>query len=120
MAPRILHIGVGNFHRAHQADYTARATGEWRVTGVVMGNIALYDAMKNGEGFPLVVRGPNGADQRQVSIHDRMILARDNRERVLSGSGDWNVGCNQPSDRIRSFKTTFQRDWVFGSWFGRT
>ncbi|WP_409438163.1 hypothetical protein, partial [Yoonia sp.] len=31
--PRILHFGLGNFHRAHQAWYTQKAGG-WSITGV--------------------------------------------------------------------------------------
>lgn len=36
-ARRILHLGLGNFHRAHQAVYTVDATGPadpWEITGV--------------------------------------------------------------------------------------
>ncbi|MBM2614725.1 mannitol dehydrogenase family protein [Actinoplanes sp. LDG1-06] len=35
MDPRILHFGLGNFHRAHQAVYTeAVGNGEWGIAGV--------------------------------------------------------------------------------------
>src|SRR5205814_5441575 len=37
LAPRILHLGVGGFHRAHMALYTeelAEAGGDWRIRGI--------------------------------------------------------------------------------------
>src|SRR5215472_15354470 len=38
LKPGILHLGVGNFHRAHQAVYTedaiARRGGDWGIVGV--------------------------------------------------------------------------------------
>jgi mannitol 2-dehydrogenase len=45
LAPRILHVGVGGFHRAHMALYTdeaAAAGGDWGICGV-----GLLDADRN-------------------------------------------------------------------------
>lgn len=81
--PRILHIGVGNFHRAHQAVYTAKVADDWRITGVVMGNTALFDAMANGQGYDLCVRGPNGMTTQKIAVHDRMILAHRDPQAVI-------------------------------------
>jgi len=74
--PRIIHIGVGNFHRAHQAVYTADASDGWNVTGVVMGNAALFEAMDGGVGYDLAIRGPSGVRHKNINIHDKMIFAR--------------------------------------------
>jgi len=73
--PRILHLGVGNFHRAHQADYTAQASGDWRITGVVMRNAALFDALQNGDGYSLGIRSTDGLRTEHIAVHDRVILA---------------------------------------------
>jgi len=73
---RILHIGVGNFHRAHQAVYTADAGGDWRITGVVMGNTALFDFMAESGAYDIGIQGENGTATRKIAVHDRMILAR--------------------------------------------
>ncbi|MEM7641351.1 MAG: mannitol dehydrogenase family protein [Pseudomonadota bacterium] len=73
--PRLLHLGLGNFHRAHQAWYTARAGG-WQITGIVMGNVELYDAMNADGGYTLGIRGPDGLAAEWIDIHDRLILAR--------------------------------------------
>ncbi|SOH95535.1 fructuronate reductase [Monaibacterium marinum] len=72
---RLLHIGLGNFHRAHQAWYTARAEGDWRITGVVMRNEALFDTLKNGTGYSLGIRGANGLQVEHITVHDRVLLA---------------------------------------------
>ncbi len=86
--PRILHIGVGNFHRAHQAVYTAQAAGNWRITGVVMGNTALFDAMADGSGYALGIRGPQGMTRQQITVHDRMLLARRDPQAVIDAFVD--------------------------------
>lgn len=86
--PRILHLGVGNFHRAHQAAYTAAADGDWRITGVVMGNVSLYDVMSNGQGYSLGVRGAKGMTTQHITVHDRMILARNAPQAVIDAFVD--------------------------------
>ncbi|PHQ82662.1 MAG: hypothetical protein COB65_08720, partial [Thalassobium sp.] len=52
---RILHLGVGNFHRAHQAWYTAHAGDDWHITGVVMRNTTLFQAMRAGADIIVMV-----------------------------------------------------------------
>ena len=74
--PRILHIGVGNFHRAHQAAYTALSAKDWRITGVVMGNVAMYNAMADGRGYDLGIRSSSGMATHRIAVHDRMIFAQ--------------------------------------------
>ena len=86
--PRILHIGVGNFHRAHQAIYTADAGADWRITGVVMSNTALFDFMSESGGYDIGIRGENGAVTRKIAVHDRMILARRDPEGVVDAFVD--------------------------------
>lgn len=90
--PRILHLGLGNFHRAHQAWHIARAGG-WRITGVVMGNTALYQALiaQNGA-YDLGIRGPGGLRVERIALHDRLLLARDNPKAVIDAIADPEVG----------------------------
>lgn len=49
-APGIVHLGLGNFHRAHQAVYTDAAVrkdgGDWGITGISNRSSAVVDAMK--------------------------------------------------------------------------
>lgn len=88
MMPRILHIGLGNFHRAHQAWYTAHAGGHWAITGVVMGNTALRDAMQSDGGYTLGIRGPEGLRTEWIGLHDRLILAREAPDAVVAAFRD--------------------------------
>nr|WP_144018687.1 mannitol dehydrogenase family protein [Demequina sp. NBRC 110051] len=60
---RIIHLGLGNFHRAHQAWYTAHAAdaAEWGIaafTGRTPTMARLLDAQDSL--YTLVVRGPEG------------------------------------------------------------
>lgn len=87
--PRILHLGLGNFHRAHQAWHTARAGGDWRITGVVMGNEALYAALRaQGGAYHLGIRGPEGLRVERIALHDRLLLARDDPKAVVAAIAD--------------------------------
>jgi fructuronate reductase len=86
--PRILHLGLGNFHRAHQAWHTARAGG-WNITGVVMGNRALFDALQRQDGaYHLGIRGPEGLRVERIALHDRLLLARDDPQAVVTAIAD--------------------------------
>jgi fructuronate reductase len=53
--PKLVHLGLGNFHRAHQAWYTHLANGALRrpgeITGIAMRNPAIRDAMARGVGL---------------------------------------------------------------------
>ena len=48
-AAGILHLGLGSFHRAHQAVYTAAALqsagGDWGIVGVASRSRSIVDAM---------------------------------------------------------------------------
>jgi fructuronate reductase len=68
----IVHLGLGNFHRAHQALYTEEAMlvggGDWGICGVSLtGNVEKRDVFRAQDGFYSVVqRGPDGVDVRVV------------------------------------------------------
>lgn len=58
---RIVHIGVGNFSRAHQAWYTARAdpAALWGIVGFTGRSAAVADALgRQGGLYTLIERGP--------------------------------------------------------------
>lgn len=72
MSPRIVHLGLGAFHRAHQAWHVARAnaaTGsEWRIDGVSLRSGAVRDAMAtDGNAYALEIADAAG---RRVEILD--------------------------------------------------
>ena len=68
----ILHIGVGNFHRAHEEFYTDAllkldpSQKEWAITGAMLlpSDERLYKALKNQDGvYTLTVCGRDGKDE---------------------------------------------------------
>ncbi|WP_027801758.1 mannitol dehydrogenase family protein [Paraburkholderia dilworthii] len=86
----IVHLGIGNFHRAHQALYTEEAMlargGDWGICGVTLqGDVTKRDALMAQDGlYSVVERGPGGV---------RVTVARALRE-VLA----------MPFDRARLFE----------------
>jgi fructuronate reductase len=69
--PRILHFGLGAFHRAHQAAFTQDAGG-WQIESVSMRNPALSDALNAAGGrWHLVERAPDGPRVRRMNVIDR-------------------------------------------------
>ena len=91
--PRLLHLGLGNFHRAHQAWYTARANAfngpMWHITGIAMRNAALRDAMEaQGGRYALGIRGPEGLRVDQIAVHDRVLVASEDAGAVLDAIAD--------------------------------
>jgi fructuronate reductase len=86
----IVHLGIGNFHRAHEALYTEEAMlargGDWGICGVTLqGDVTKRDALMAQDGlYSVVERGPDGV---------RVTVVRALRE-VLA----------MPFDRMRLFE----------------
>lgn len=100
----IVHLGVGAFHKAHQAMYTdtalAAAGGDWRITGVSLRGTAAADALNPQHGlYTLVERGPDGTRGRVIAAIDRVIAATRDRAAVLDAMTD-------PATRIVSLTVT--------------
>jgi fructuronate reductase len=79
----IVHLGIGAFHRAHQAVYTAeaveRAGGDWGILGVAQRRPAAVDALVPQQGlFSVVSRGPE-EDSVTVyaSVRDVLLAPRE-------------------------------------------
>lgn len=90
--PRIVHLGLGAFHRAHQAWYTARAGRDWAITGVVMRNRALYDTLcAQGGAYTLAEQTQAGLSAQSIAVHDRLILAADEPDAVVRAIADPDV-----------------------------
>jgi fructuronate reductase len=67
----IVHLGIGNFHRAHQAVYAddALAAGEsgWAICGINLRSRAIVDSLNAQDGlYTLLVRGGGGTQARVV------------------------------------------------------
>ena len=66
----VVHLGVGNFHRAHQAMYFDRlaelGVKDWGVTGIGLRSRAVRDALAPQDNLFLVVSRDSGAPQARV------------------------------------------------------
>ena len=74
----IVHLGLGAFHRAHQAVYTQDAAlvsdGSWRITGASLHSAGVVDHLNAQNGrYTLVVRSAEGPEYRRMDIHGRAI-----------------------------------------------
>lgn len=76
----IVHLGLGAFHKAHQAVYTDTAIeasgGDWRIVGVSMRNTRLLAQFAGQNGlYTLVVRNPEGPASRVIASIDSALCA---------------------------------------------
>ncbi len=86
--PRIVHLGLGGFHRAHQAVYTADAGG-WEICGVALRSPRVVDAMRASAGrYTLVVRGPASDSSRELGVHTELLVAADEPDAVVARIAD--------------------------------
>lgn len=80
MIGRILHFGVGNFCRAHLADFTQDA-GNWSVTGVSLRSPAVHDGLRaQGFDYSLCVQGQS---VKRITVFDHILVAPENPEAVI-------------------------------------
>ena len=103
----IVHFGVGNFHRAHEAMYIdailARGVTDWAICGVgiLEGDRAMRDALQAQDTlYTLVTNSPDGTSVARVigSIHE-YLYAPDDPDAVLDRLAD-------PATRIVSLTVT--------------
>jgi mannitol 2-dehydrogenase len=78
MASRIVHVGVGNFHRAHEAFYTDqllnRGETDWGICGVCLleRDLKMYQTLVDQDGlYSLLVKEADGT--RKVAIIGSMV-----------------------------------------------
>jgi fructuronate reductase len=76
----IVHLGVGAFHRAHQAactdDALAARGGDWRILGVSLRSPDVAEALNPQDGlYTLLERGPQGTAARIIGSVGRVIVA---------------------------------------------
>jgi mannitol 2-dehydrogenase len=88
----IVHVGVGAFHRAHQAMYVDRLLNQglaqdWGIcgVGVLPGDSAMRDALQAQDGlYTLVIKHPDGSlEPRVIGSIVQYLLAPDDPEAVI-------------------------------------
>lgn len=85
----IVHLGVGAFHKAHQAvatdDAIAASGGDWMITGVSLRSADVADALNPQDGlYTLLIRGEDGLRARVVGSIAKVLVAPREPEAVLA------------------------------------
>ncbi|GAA1646268.1 mannitol dehydrogenase family protein [Georgenia ruanii] len=89
----IVHLGLGNFHRAHAAVYTAQALaaepGDWGIVGVANRSRRVVDALRAQENLYSVLElSPAGERADVVDVHRRTLVAADDADEVVATLAD--------------------------------
>ncbi|TDN91653.1 mannitol dehydrogenase family protein [Microbacterium sp. BK668] len=91
--PGILHLGLGNFHRAHQAVYTSAALaadgGDWGIVGVASRSRSIVDAMRAQDmTYSVATISPAGTALSVPGVHTDAFVAGEEPQRVVDGIAD--------------------------------
>jgi fructuronate reductase len=102
--PGIVHLGIGAFHRAHQAVYTddALAKGDlaWGIVGASLRSPDTRDALAPQDGlYTVVTRAPNGTALRVVGSVLRLLVAPESPAAMIEAMAE-------PGVRIVSLTVT--------------
>jgi len=89
----VVHLGVGAFHRAHQAVYfderLAAGERDWAICGVSLQSTATRDALAPQDGlYTLSVRGPEREDLRIIGSLREWLVAPENTGALLDRLAD--------------------------------
>ena len=85
----IVHLGIGNFHRAHEAVYTEEAMlaagGDWGICGVTLqGDVSKRDALMAQNGlYSVVERGPEGVSVTVIRALKEVLAMPHDRARLF-------------------------------------
>ncbi len=93
----IVHLGIGNFHRAHEAVYTEEAMlaagGDWAICGVTLqGDVTKRDALMAQDGlYSVVERGAEGVKTTVLRALREVLALPHDRARLFELLADTNV-----------------------------
>lgn len=92
----ILHLGLGSFHRAHQATYTAAALqqdgGDWGIVGVASRSRTVVDGMRAQDFlYSVATVSPAGTSLTIPGVHTDAFVAADEPERVIAHIADASI-----------------------------
>jgi fructuronate reductase len=84
----VVHLGIGAFHRAHQAvyfdDLLARRAGDWRILGVSLRSPAVRDQLAPQDGlFTLAERDNEGTRLRVIGSVAGVLVAPEEPQKVI-------------------------------------
>ncbi|MEM7376758.1 MAG: mannitol dehydrogenase family protein [Pseudomonadota bacterium] len=90
----VLHLGLGNFHRAHQAWYTAQAPGGWSILGVSLRSATVRDALAAaGWRYTLAIKDHTGARYETLDVLRGVLVASESPEAVLDALASPDTAC---------------------------
>ncbi len=100
----IVHLGLGSFHRAHQALYTARALerepGPWGIVGVAHRSRRVTDALRAQDGlYGILELGGSAVVPLVVGVHSELLVAAEEPDAVVARLAD-------PAIRIATLTVT--------------
>ena len=89
LQPGIVHLGLGAFHRAHQAVYTEdaieRSAGDWGIIGVSLRSGDVAQQLRPQEGlYSVLSEDDNGAQLRVVGVVVDVLVAPEQPEQVVA------------------------------------
>ena len=89
----ILHLGLGSFHRAHQAVYTAAALcadgGDWGIVGVASRSHAIVDALRAQDFlYTVATISPDDTSLAVPGVHTDAFVGGERPERVVAHIAD--------------------------------
>ncbi len=89
----IVHLGIGAFHRAHQAVYTddvlASGGGDWRIISVSLRSAGVRDQLAPQDGlYSVLEMSDAGESLRVIGAVDRVLVASDNPAAVIAAIAD--------------------------------
>lgn len=92
----ILHLGLGAFHRAHQAAFTqdaiAAAGGDWGIEAVSMRNPALAQTLTaQGCRYGLIERHPQGPTLQEMTVIRRAHVLPGHADQIADRMADANI-----------------------------
>jgi fructuronate reductase len=92
LTPGIVHLGIGAFHRAHQAVYTDSIltnNPSWAIVGASLRSSETGDALKPQDFlYTLAVRSGEGERLRVIGSVIDVLVASNERERLLAAMSD--------------------------------
>ena len=91
--PGILHLGLGNFHRAHQAVFTAAAMeaepGAWGIVGAANTSHRVVDPLREQDGrYTVLTLDPQGATAEVIALHTDFLVAGEQPDALLGTMAD--------------------------------
>jgi fructuronate reductase len=95
VSPKVVHLGIGAFHRAHQAVFTqdanaAQQTGsknaneQWRIIGVSLRSNSVAKQLNPQDGLYTVVEKGTSTQLKLINVIDRVLVAPESTDAVLT------------------------------------